>query len=92
MHRSRARHTKELSPSPSPNDKSHIERTLSYARVSYVYVHIRAYFQGIKIHSDLAPGAYFNLYRRELKDYVINGLNYGVGYNRFDISIRCRCW
>jgi len=25
-----------------------------------------------KIHSDGAPGAYSNLYRRELKDYVIN--------------------
>lgn len=34
--------------------------------------------------------AYSNLYRRELKDYVINALNYGVGYDRFDVSIRGR--
>lgn len=35
-----------------------------------------------------ARRAYSNLYRRELKDYVINALNYGVGYDRFDVSIR----
>lgn len=70
---------KELSPSPSSNDKSHIERTLSRARASYIFPE----------HKDLfrfsSPGAYSNLYRRELKDYVINVLNYGVGYDRISI-------
>lgn len=92
----RVRHAaKELLSPPSPGDKSRFESALSHARISYA----RRYFPG---HEDplgrlsRRPSlsrrppvrAYSNLYRRELKDYVINGLNYGVGYDRFDVSIR----
>lgn len=80
---------------------NHVSRARYRMLVSVTHVE----FPGdTKIHSDgpcssplhpllLARGpvrAYSNLYRRELKDYVINGLNYGVGYDRFDVSIRPR--
>lgn len=47
------------------------------------------YFRDIKIYSDIAAGDYSNLYRRELKDYVINVLNYRVGYmtDRSDVPV-----
>ena len=66
----RARHVaKELSPSPSPNDKSCFESALSHARIV-----THADIPGTRRSTRTASPrrAYSNLYRRELKDYVIN--------------------
>lgn len=91
MHGSRVALLKNYRPllhrSTCASNKSHFEgATIARARACVVASYV--VFPAREDPLGQAPGAYSNLYRRELKDYVINALNYGVRYDYFDISIR----